>query len=274
MPMKRVWRHVIAGLAASAFAGAVAVACAHDDSTIFIFNVLTPTTTTLGQPCASFSANPSQSVIPSGALDIDFGFSPYVAEFLVGNQLVAQGDPTVPRTETSYVQVQGAIVRITAADGTAITSYTDLGGGGIPPAVGGSPGFLAIHFTIVDSATVQAVGAPLDVNQEARVITYTKIFGKTYGGQYVESNEFEFPVDICRGCLVEFTPADINTVSCNNPINCVGNSTNNAATTTTQTVPCRIGQDLAVSCAFCKSNPNNPHLVDCNPACIIDAGRD
>jgi hypothetical protein len=264
MPMKRVWGPAVAGLIAVGTAGTVVSACAHDDSTIFIFNAIKPPLVAPGMTCL-FTGNPSQAFITSGVADVDLTTS-YTAEFLVGNQMVAQADPTVPRTETSNVNVQGAIVRITAADGTPITSYTDLLGGGIPPASGGTPGYAPFGVTIVDGATMANLAASLAGTQAfTRVITYTKIFGKSLGGQYVESNEFEFPVDLCAGCLITFSAADIRTDCLPQP-NCVGNSV--GAASGTATVPCIFGQDGLVDCAQCLN------IEACNPkvTCGLDAG--
>jgi hypothetical protein len=239
----------------------VVLACAHDDSSIFIYNVLANQTTSPGGTC-TFSANPSQAtIISAGTLDVGLSGN-YQAMFLIGNQLVSQADPTKPRTETSTFNVQGGIVRITQADGTPITTYTDLAGGGIPAASGGTPGYVALSIVVVNAQTAALVAVP---NNVVRVITYTKIFGKTLGGQYVESNEFEFPVDICVGCLVQFTAADINPL-CSNPRNCFGNSTVAASSTTS--VPCIPGQDIPIDCSACRET--NPAV--CNPPC--DAGVD
>jgi hypothetical protein len=270
MPMKRVWGPAVAGLIAVGTAGAVVSACSHDDSTIFISGVIAPPLVSPGSQCA-VSANPTQAFRNSGRLDVNLASS-YSAAFLVGNQMVAQADPTVPRTETSFVDVQGAIVRITNADGSPVTTYTDLFGGSIPPASGGTPGYAALSATIVDSSTVmnlemplQTMAAQFGMSDVIRLITYTKIFGKSLGGQYVESNEFEFPVDVCANCLIAFSPADIR-ADCLPQPNCVGNSV--GTTAASNSVPCQIGQDDIVDCSQCLENRS------CNPPvrCGLDGG--
>jgi hypothetical protein len=270
--MKAWGRHVVAGLAIVAGVGAVVSACAHDDSTIFIYNAIAPTAVAPGAECV-FSANPSQTFLPSGELDVSLGAS-YRAEFLVGNQMVAQVDPTVPRTETSIVDIQGAVVRITAANGTQLTTYTDPTAGSIPAASGGTPGYLAISVTIVNPATVAQLfpqlsdggfGGFVGPGHEVKLITYTKMFGKTLGGQYVESNEYEFPVTLCSDCLISFTQADISPLC---PVaNCLG------VGNTTATVPCSPGQDLATDCSLCRGS-DNPFCSPNAAFCLFDAGTD
>ena len=270
--MKRVLGHVMAGLLGTVTAGVAVAACAHDDSTIFIYNVIDPTPT--GGQC-TFTANPTQSFESFGKLDVALTGS-YDAVFLVGNQLVAQADPTVPRTETSIVDLQGAIVRITDVAGHQIANFTDLAAASIPPASGGTPGYTAIQVTIVNQATVVNFALPqlpFGSLNELRFITYTKMFGKSLGGQYVESNEFEFPINVCRGCLISFATADVN-LQCN-VSNCLGAST--TSTTTTATAPCFVGEDQPVDCSLCRNS--NPPIPECNPnadclATPADAGTD
>jgi hypothetical protein len=251
--MKRVVRHVAAVVMVAGCAGALASACAHNDSSIFIYNVIDPGTTTPGGTC-TFTPNPSQTIIESGALDDSLALS-FQAVFLVGNQLVAQGDPTVPRTETSYFNVQGATVRITAADGTPVTSYTNLQGSSIPPASGGTPGYGLVGIEIVNEATVAKFK-----NSGVTLITYTTIFGRTLGGQYIESNEFEFPVTLCTGCLIEYQ----TNPNCSPQPNCVGTGSTTGSTTTT--VPCFVGQG-PTNCTTCSGELCNP-VVNCG----TDAG--
>jgi hypothetical protein len=270
--MKRVLGHVMAGLICTVTAGAAVSACAHDDSTIFIYNVIAPMPT--GGQC-TFTANPTQSFESEGTIDVALTGG-YDAVFLVGNQLVAQADPTVPRTETSIVDLQGAIVRITDASGNQIANFTDLAAGSIPPASGGTPGYAAMQVTIINQATVAKYilpQLPFGNLSELRFVTYTKMFGKSLGGQYVESNEFEFPINACRGCLIAFSTADVN-LQCN-MLNCLGAST---TTTTTTSSPCFPGEDQPIDCSLCRNS--NPPIPECNPnpdclaTALADAGTD
>jgi hypothetical protein len=247
----------MAGLVAVGGAGGVVSACSHNDSTIFIYHVVDPGQTTPGVVCPAPQANPTAPFISQGELDTAISPSGFFANFLVGNQLVGQADPTIPRTETSFFNVQGAIVRITASDGSALATYSNLASATIAPASGGTPGYATVGVVLLDSSVI-----PLTPGV---YVTYTKVFGKTLGGQYIESNEFEFPISVCRGCLVQFSAADINLL-CTPIPNCVGSG---SATTTNMSVPCFPGQ-APTDCSAC-----DPSVPECNPPvrCIgLDGG--
>ena len=268
--MKRIWGFVLGGVISTCIGGVLLPACAHDDSTIFVQSVLAPQLVAPGTGCA-YTNDPTQPTIDEGLLDTELRDS-YSAAFLLANQLVPRGDPSAPQTETSFVNIKGAVVRITDAASGALVSppFTSLASIVISPAQGSTPGYGAItDITLLDEATVANLGTTL--NGEKRLLVFTKFFGTTLGGQYVESNDFQFPIDVCSGCLISFSAADISP-KCQNA-NCFGNST---MTGTTVTVPCNF-EDFAVDCSACKGPVGSP----CNPACIpyatvpsVDAGGD
>lgn len=203
--MKRVWGNGMTGLlllAGAAAASAAGPACVHDNSTIFVSNVLAPQYVTAGMVC-QFTPDPTQPVLSEGMLDVAVGLQ-YTAEFLVGNQIVPRGDPNQPQTETSFVTVEGAVVRIVDENGTQLNTYTRPTAATIPPSSGTTPGYAALGVTIIDEATVKSL-AP-----GARVVSYVRIFGHTLGGDSVESNEFGFPINVCLGCLISFPAMEQN----------------------------------------------------------------
>jgi len=263
--------------------GAVAVAaCEHDDSTIFVKQVLAPQLVTPGQIC-TFTSDPTQAYITSGILDDQFAWDfqanlprtdGYSAEFLVGNQLVPQGNPTTPTTETSFVNIQGATVKVTDSDGNTLNNFTRLTASTISPASGGTPSYAPFDLLIVDtkvSIPKLIAAGKLGNGAAARVVTFVQFFGKTLGGDQVESNTFEFPVDICDGCLVSFSATDIK--YCGGLVNCLGAG---SATSTTQPVPCSPGQDLPIDCSQCQGlavcNPNADICANFAPGAVTDAG--
>jgi hypothetical protein len=255
MLMNRVWGHVLAGLAVLAGVAAVSPACVHNDSTIFIREVVAPQFAHPGMACV-FTPDPAQAFSWSGLLDVSLA-NGYNAVYLVGNQMLATVNANQLQTETSTVTIQGAIVRITSADGHELDRYTRLTSATISPSTGSTPGYATVSATIIDvrrilsgSAAVQnVIASPLGQSGFARLVTYVRVFGQTLGGQSVESNEFEYPVDVCNGCLISFT---------NNPNyptpNCVGNAAAGTATSQTQ-IPCYPGQDLAIDCNACQGDP-------------------
>jgi hypothetical protein len=252
--MKRVWGHVVAAVSVLAGVAAGFSACVHDDSTIFVRSVLAPQTSSqVGTQCV-YTNDPAQPFLSSGVLDLALK-GEYDAEFLLGNQLVSQANSNQLQTETSLVTISAAIVRITTAGGVELNRYSRLAAASIVPASGNTPGYSEIGpVDIVDGRTIgsDAVQLNLVLGGTVRLVTHVRFSGKTLGGQSVESNEFEFPVDICRGCLVAFA----NNPSCPMP-NCVANVAVGGAASQ-PLIPCgnSLGQDLRVDCATCANLGN------------------
>jgi hypothetical protein len=254
--MKRVWGHVLAGLSVMAGACAICSACTHDDSSIFVKGVLAQQVVANGQTCV-YTSDPTQPMVSGGTLDVDF-LHEYGAEVLVGNQLVARANPQQLQTETSIVTIQGAVVRVTDSSGTQLTSFTYPTSGTINPGTSGTPNYAPISVILVDHNTIEqnsaiqstVLGPPTAQSGTVSLLTYVRFFGHTLGGQYVESDEFGFPIDICKGCRIQFTQAD------NNPacglLNCFG--TGNSATQLP--LPCIPGEDVFVDCSQCLEIPD------------------
>lgn len=257
--MKRAWGPLLASLTLVAGGGGAFTACVHDDSTIFVHDALAPKFAQMGSVCI-WTPDPMQAFIPSGVLDVALKQT-YEGGFLVGNQMIPQVNSNQLQTETSFVTIQGAVVRVTDKSGNVLGKpFTRLTAATIPPSSGGVPGFAPIFVTIVDQLALQGSS---DVQAlmggqggSVRLVTYVRFFGKTTGGQSVESNEFEFPIDVCNGCLV----------SNYQPPNCVISATSMQSAQTQ--VPCIIGQDLPVDCSVVCGD-----LAGCsNNSSIVDAG--
>jgi hypothetical protein len=270
MLMKRAWGPVLAGLSLLAGGGAAFSACVHNDSTIYVHDALAPKYTQMGTICG-WTPDPMQAFISSGVLDVAVK-SNYEGGFLVGNQMVPEVNSNQLQTETSIVTIQGAVVRVTDHRGVAVgMPFTRLASATIPPSSGGVAGFAPIFVRIVDQTTIaaspevqQLMGAGTPAVGSVRLVTYVRFLGKTTGGQSVESNEFEFPVDVCNGCLIQFT---------NNPgyplPNCVGNPSTSMQSSSAQT-PCIPGQDLVVDCSQVCGQIANCAMN--TPTVVTDAG--
>jgi hypothetical protein len=256
--MKRLWGHVLAGLSLLAGAGAVFSSCVHDDSTIFIRDALASKFAAAGQLC-QYNSDPTQPFISSGVLDISLQ-SQYQGGFIVGNQMVPEVNSTQLQTETSVITIQGAVVRITNTKGEELFTFTRLTSATIPPSTGGVPGWSPVFATIITFSDSNAtkLNAAIELLLSTtpgtpgyvRLVTYTRFFGRTLGGQSVESNEFEFPVDVCNGCLVNFSNDSMYPFP-----NCVGNAAN-PSSTAQQQIPCNPGQDLPIDCSLvCQDIP-------------------
>ncbi len=257
--MKRIWGHVLTTGAIAACAVALSPACVHNDSSVFIAAVLFPPQSTGTSGCI-YTSDPTQPILSQGTLDVGLS-DEYLAPMLIGNQIATQTSQTLQRTETSRVEIQGAIVRITDAVGNQLASYTTLTSTTVGPGSGTQPGYEPIFVTVLDPATATSLGGSLAPGASHRVITYTRVFGQTLGGEHVESNEFEYPITVCYGCLVQFPPANVNPLDPQPNCNGAGAAGGGAASA----APCFFGQDQPVDCSLCAySNP-----AVCNPGGAI-----
>jgi hypothetical protein len=256
--MKRLWGHLIAAGTVAIGAAGLNAACAHDDSTIYIRDVLQAPQAQQSGVC-TYTADPTQPMITAGVLDVAFASS-YTAAFLVGNQMTPRGSAEQDRTETARVTLQGAIVRVTDINGNDLRpSFTWSASTTVDPATGGTPSYAPFFAEIIDSTVsgtiksqVQSAIAAHQATGTTRVLTYVKIFGHTLGGQRVETNEFQFPVDVCYGCLVVF-PAGVSSPLLPQP-NC---SNQAGASSAPSAPPCAYGQDQPIDCRLCvATNPD------------------
>ncbi len=238
---------------AIALTGAYASGCKESESEFFIKGVAS------FQGTCTAQAQADQILLFEGVLDATFQRD-YNAALLFGNQL-AQVD-RVPdekiRTETSRIVVQSAEVSIEVPDDSGevrlVKSYSVPVSGFANPTRSGEPGYGLVSVPLVDAATgiqLAATGRPIKVNSKV------KLYGRSLGGDDVHSNEFNFVVTICRGCLVSYDPT-LNDAGAASSPNCLLPSTSAPSA-----VPCQIGQDSPVPCALCIST--NAYCQCANP---------
>jgi hypothetical protein len=231
------------------------VGCADSESMLFIRQVQARLSTG-ATACAADNA-PTSPSLPLGTLDVAYR-SRYTATLLVGNQLVPRGDNTQLRTETSRVDIQGTIVRALDDAGNVVWGPVTVPGTGfIEPASGATPSFGLTETTLFQAdaaliASMQGGGVKHD-------IAIAKVFGRSLGGTDVESGEWQFPIDICFQCLIQF-PSEANGAMAGQPPNCDAIST----TGTTVEAPCNPGQDDSMDCRACKQIFFN-NLNACEP---------
>jgi hypothetical protein len=271
--MNRVLGRCLAGLVIATGAISLNSACAHDDSSFFVQAVIFPQPQGAGTQC-TYTNNPSQIFLSRGTLDTAFR-SEYDGTFLVADQLVTESNPNQVQTETSNINIQGAIVRVTDAAGNQLDNFTSLTSGTVYAAVGGTPGYGVAQATLISQNALKAAGVSANGGSKT-LVSYTKFFGHTLGGDYIESNEFEFPVDVCYGCLVQFSSADINCqFLAPNCANAEFATASSMSLSTTQTIPCIFGQDTTIDCSQCLAYSvcTPPHVANPTGACTpLDAG--
>jgi len=259
--MGRLTRHAVTGAAAIGLVTIAEAGCSHDDSTIFIRGLLAPPQSATGGSCA-YSAEPSNTYLFSGVFDIGL-LSTYQPVALVGNQMLARQSNEDLRTETSRVTIQGATVQVSDAVNTPVKSFTSLAAGFADPGASNAPGFGTVAVTLIDPDTTNSLRSSIPVHGTRRLIVRFKVFGQTLGGQSLESDEFQFPIDVCNGCLVVF-PADSqdnalaqaeNKPNCKAPLTSSGSSGAQS-----YPPPCVVGQEQLVDCRLCQGN------AVCDPA--------
>lgn len=251
--MKRFLGHCMAGVTVLVAAAAAAPACVHNDKTIFIRSVQAPPDKT-GPGGCEYTPDPTALTRPSGRLDLAFA-NTYDATLLVGSQLAPRASTEQGRAESNRVLLQGATVRVTDSTGNEISSFTRLGSGVLEPGAGTSPSYGLLQTTLIDPGATEYVRKTLEVNGLRRLVAFVRVFGETLGGTSVESNEYEFPVDVCFRCLVRFTPEteDKALADTQKHPNCKG------AAAGTASLPCRPGQDQSFLCTTCSG------LAVCDP---------
>ncbi len=300
--MKRLWKNVGISAFIVGFASIVGPACAHNDATIFIRQVLVPAVPT-GNLC-TYTADVTQASESTGLVDVSFPLTSYTPEVLVGNQIFSQGNMNALQAETSRVFVNGAITRITdlagdtsliemfsnmcknndkaaCATGRAlentpslqpINPFSTVESTSIDPASGATATYSDLALTMIDGATINvmkmyfenvyAISPATAFSSSIQLITYTKVEGKTQGGDTVESNEFEFPVTFVYGGLIT------------NLINVSGTYCISVSSTMSTTqMTCTYGQDSAVELGAFPDPNAMPPVGTCGTSISVgDAG--
>ena len=205
-------RRVFAGALLAAAAGLLAPACADNESTLFIRDCI-PATFQQQLGCVTPEPSDATNPILAGRLDLAFRNS-YSCALRVGNQLVEQGSDTQIRTETSRVTLYAADVRITDLAGEPI-SYAGGGAvefsvpvsGFVDPGTGEDAGYGYANVLMIDTATAEAIGQTVAgaSGQPVDVLAGIIVYGRTLGGQELETPEWFFPINVCIGCACSET---------------------------------------------------------------------
>jgi hypothetical protein len=217
--------------------------CADNNSSVFVVGVIALDTAT----CVAKPDN-TAVLLPGGIMDLAFTNS-YNAYLLVGNQLTARGSREQLRTETSRVTLRGAEVTLTTLDGKVLGNYSTVGTGFVDSAAGDVPSYGAMSVNIIPPA----LASNSAVVAAGSVLAKIRVFGDTLGNTAVTSSELDFPIRICRGCLVDYPPEAADPAQpVGSPYLCT--ATASTTQTTTEDPPCVIGQDRAFPCTTCSAS--------------------
>lgn len=250
--MSRIRSSVVLVLSAAVVAAATAPACADNDMSIFVVGMMAPPQARTAAGCTYIADPTSAQLLGAGTIDAALT-SGYLGVLLVGNQLIPRGDPANTRAESNRVHLQGAVVKVQDPNGTVISEFTSTAANGlVNPQNNNTPGFSIIGVTLIDQATAQQLAGGLPDFGSRRVEAHVKVFGRTLGGVDVESGDWFIPINVCKGCLIDFSQ---NTDPLVQPQpNC-----KRATTAATVNAPCALGQDERIPCSSCLS------LKICNP---------
>jgi hypothetical protein len=239
---KWIQRGLLAGTALLA-AAMVGPGCAEPESSLFIRHVA------LVQPpdCAA-RPEPDGLFVAEGLVDVALR-DEYQGFLLVGNQLVPRGSQEIVRTETSRIALKTATVRVEDVNGNVLSDFQVPVTGFVDQSIGIEPGYGLASVPLLDSRAISAVRSSIAKGASKRLVSFVRITGKTLGESEVTSNEFQFVVKACNGCLVQFPPEaddpNLDGVDCLAPVeaNNLGNATQ----------PCLIGQDSLIDCRLCNA---------------------
>jgi hypothetical protein len=201
----------------------------------------------------------NSTILLVGGLDVALRRG-YQAILLVGSQLAPRGDKTNLRTETMVATITGAEVHLYDDVGTLVDDpFTVPATGVIPPDSSDGPGFGVISATLIPASFGTALLMGTD-GQEALAYRESRtfvaeviVFGKTIGGLDVESSQFSYVIQVCKGCIVDF-PADALALDLTTGLPSCGPSDQ------APVPPCGVGQDDPVDCRICAGS-GNPYCV-------------
>ncbi|HEX6766690.1 MAG TPA: hypothetical protein VF103_14450 [Polyangiaceae bacterium] len=217
--------------------GAAVSSCEDNDSMLFIEGVLSlPTSDCVARPDAE------AEFLSQGVLDVQFAEG-YVAAIQVGNQLTQQGNREKTRTETSRLRLEG--VKGTVYDvGGGGHGFEAIATGFVHPASGTEPGLAAMFVNLVSTDMLDDLAAA----GEGQIVVRFHIYGTTLGGEDIESGDYDYPIFLCDGCLIDYPVEARDTVNTQpgDPYRCGA-----SAEATNDLKICYYGQDQRFPCTAC-----------------------
>jgi len=230
-------RRAFATLAFLPAAAVLLPACADNESSLFIKQVQV-----LNDECVA-EADPGGTFRTSGVIDTLFA-QEYVAQLLVGNQIVQRGNADQLRTETSKIKIYEYDVQVLDIDGGVLNEYTAPTSGFVDEKKGDTVGYGIASAVLLDATTAKSLGdtaTSSGVVQE--VVASVIVKGRTLGGNEIESGEFSYPISVCHGCLLVFPPTANDPEQ---PTLCDNTAEDPDAT-------CTPGVDSPGDCRFCRA---------------------
>jgi hypothetical protein len=119
----------------------------------------------------------------------------YIATLLIGNQLIPRGNNNTLRPETSRVHFYEAEVTLFDFAGGELAAYTQPLTGFADPTNNTAPGYGLADLLVVDPSAVAAL------TPGQTIVARIKVYGRTLGGIEVETDFWDYPIEVCSQCL-------------------------------------------------------------------------
>ncbi len=182
------------------------LACAENRESIYIAAVLDKSG--LGEgACTMTCTGGGITFRDHGYLDVRYA-NHYPAALAVFNQLLERQSKAKAAAESSFVNLEGAEVRLTDAGNNEIVQPFSVPVASFVSANAGTPSCSPAGVDLIDYHAAQVLAAQLQgTGVIKRVNAHVKVFGTSTGGTAVESAEFLYPIDVCWNCLLNFPAA-------------------------------------------------------------------
>lgn len=238
----RSWLKGLALLACGGSLGIVTLGsgCAVNSQSVYIRGVVPPT---IQNGACLFDVN-TQVYAAVGQLDVSLATG-YTGVFLVQTDLSVRGDRTNGKAEPNRFAVKGAEVQLLDEAGKQLSTYSTSVTTAIIDPVEGSRALVTAN--LMDPALAKSLVPQLANGQRKRLVANFRVFGSTLGNQDLDSAYFQFPIDVCVGCGVDFSTGDdptTPTLDCSRPL---ADSAKPAST-------CFLGQDGVTDCHLCSAH--------------------
>lgn len=243
--MQRLLGKILTVVGVGVTVGVLTPACADNDQAIFVRMVLAPPTNRQNNMCI-YTSDATQALLSQGILDIELRDS-YTAALLVGSQLIGRGATLATRAEPNRVHLNGAVVHVSDVSGAVLGEFTSVASSFVDPQLNNQASYSPlVGVTLIDRAIKDQLATQIERYGSKLVVASIRVFGRTLGGVDVESGEFQFPITVCRGCLVSFVDGDdpaVDGKDCSIPLS------------GTVPPPCELGQDEIFPCQLCRGVP-------------------
>ncbi len=235
--MPASFRNLALALVTASATVAMVPSCADNEETIFIRQIQA-----LRAPECVITADPKAFITSSGVLDLAQG-TEYLVHPLVGNQLLARGDPRQAKAEANRVVIEGAEIQLKLPGGSGVgDAYSVIANGTVDPTATADPSYNFTSLLLIPGGKAAQLRQQIGTIPGGELVAEIRIFGHTLGGKDVETGIFVYPIRLCLGCLVDFSQGK---AGCRAEL---GGGSGGAAARTT----CFTGQDYPTDCRTCK----------------------